>query len=325
MQIELLSQVMTGKSCIVCKRTKKKGDSISMYRIPSCPTKRKEWIECLCLDEASLGDHHRVCSAHFPNGDQSQKPSLTLRRKFISPRKHDTERGKRALKRRNLFLKPSLQQRKQKRTTTPSGSDEQERRSCTPMSASVGEQLMSSSEYSIHELPDPESDSSFTKSCDPNDTKVLVNKALVSRIELLEAQNTRLQSELRCQRPRFFRIESIVDDDTLVKFYTGFATYALLLAFFEFLGPAVNNLTYWDTEKKEKRRKMKLNPFNQLFLTLVKLRLNLRERDLAYRFGVSVGTVSKYFITWVCFLYRVFKEISWMPSVTQVRATLPCT
>ena len=56
-----------------------------------------------------------------------------------------------------------------------------------------------------------------------------------------------------------------------VKFYTGFATYALLLGF------AVNNLTYWDTEKKEERQKMKINSFTQLFLTLVKLRLNLRE------------------------------------------------
>ena len=43
----------------------------------------------------------------------------------------------------------------------------------TPMSASVGDQCMSSSEYSIHELPDPESDGSFTKSSDPSDTRFL--------------------------------------------------------------------------------------------------------------------------------------------------------
>ena len=78
----------------------------------------------------------------------------------------------------------------------------------------------------------------------------------------------------------------------LVKFYTGFTSYAVLLAFFQFLGPAINNLTYWHTERKEKRQRMKLNPFNQLFLTLVKLQLNLRESDLGYRFGISVGTVS---------------------------------
>ena len=68
---------------------------------------------------------------------------------------------------------------------------------------------------------------------------------------------------------------------------------------------------------------MKIDPLNQLILTLVKLQLNVRERDLAYRFRISVGTVSKYFVTWVCFLYHTFRDISWMPSVEQVKGTLP--
>lgn len=57
------------------------------------------------------------------------------------------------------------------------------------------------------------------------------------------------------------------------------------------------------------------------------LRLNLREKDLAIRFGVSVSIVSKYFITksWVCFLYAHLHEVQWMPDVDQVTATLPHT
>ena len=34
---------------------------------------------------------------------------------------------------------------------------------------------------------------------------------------------------------------------------------------------------------------MKLDPLNQLFLTLIKLKLNLPHRDLAHRFGISVS------------------------------------
>ena len=139
---------------------------------------------------------------------------------------------------------------------TPSGRDEHQSQSVILMSASVGEQLMSSSDYSVHELPYLESDCSFAKSADTGDTNVLVNKALVSRIEFLEAQNTRLQSDLQCQRPEFFQLENIASNDTLVKFYTGFSSYAILLAFFHFLSPAVNNLTYWGTKQKEKRRRM---------------------------------------------------------------------
>ena len=69
---------------------------------------------------------------------------------------------------------------------------------------------------------------------------------------------------------------------------------------------------------------MKLDPLNQL-LVLMKLRLNIHERDLGLRFGVSVPSVSKYFITWVCFLYAHLKEIEWMPVVDQVKTTLPHT
>ena len=68
---------------------------------------------------------------------------------------------------------------------------------------------------------------------------------------------------------------------------------------------------------------MKLDPLNQLFMTLMKLRLNLRERDLAYRFGLAVSVVSKYFITWVRFLYNHLREVDWMPTAEQVKATLP--
>ena len=68
---------------------------------------------------------------------------------------------------------------------------------------------------------------------------------------------------------------------------------------------------------------MKLDPLNQLFMTLMKLKLNLREKDLAYRFGISVSVVSKYFITWVCFLYSHLHEIDWMPTVEQIKGTMP--
>ena len=36
----------------------------------------------------------------------------------------------------------------------------------------------------------------------------------------------------------------------------------------------------YGTKPKEKRRRMKIDPLNQLFLTLVKLRLNVREREI---------------------------------------------
>ena len=62
---------------------------------------------------------------------------------------------------------------------------------------------------------------------------------------------------------------------------------------------------------------------DQLFLTLIKLRLDLKLVDLAFRFNISTGLVSRYFNTWICFLYPHPKEINWMPSTKQVEGTLP--
>ena len=58
-------------------------------------------------------------------------------------------------------------------------------------------------------------------------------------------------------------------------------------------------------------------------MTLVKLKLDLKVKDLAFCFGVSQAGVSRYVTTWICFLYNHFKEIDWMRTVEQVAGTLP--
>ena len=200
---------MTRSTCIVCNKVKKKGDTRSFFHIPKTADKRSLWLKNLQIDESSIKEHHRVCSEHFPNGDRIQPPSLTLGPRFISPKKCYTERGKRAQKRQSLFVPPK---RKQSKTISLPGEcdtdvdgESQTSRSVTPMSAQAGEQLMSSSDYSIHELPHDDSlNSSVTGEHD--ETEVLVSKALLARIEFLESQNKKLQSQLTDQKPKLFRI-----------------------------------------------------------------------------------------------------------------------
>ena len=109
-----------------------------------------------------------------------------------------------------------------------------------------------------------------------------------------------------------------MNDDSLIRFYTGFPSYEVLVAVFEFLGPAVNQLHYRGKQVAVRSHKrMKLDPKNQFFL---RLRVNAKVRDLSVRFGISSGLVSRYFTTWICFLYQHLKEIQWMPSPDQVAA-----
>ena len=110
-----------------------------------------------------------------------------------------------------------------------------------------------------------------------------------------------------------------------MKLYTGFDSYDILLAFFDFLGPSVSTLLYWKNDQRKMHQlvRTKLDPINQFFLTLIKLKLNLHNFDLGVRFGISQSLVSKYITTWICFQYQHLNEIKWMPSPAQVAGTLP--
>ena len=162
------------------------------------------------------------------------------------------------------------------------------------------------------------------KEAEHNSNESVVNAALLARIEFLEAKNAQLSKTAKSIN--HFGINQICHNNKLIRFYTGFVTYSMFLAFFTFLGPSVNELNYWGSKRKStsiRHRSCKLDPKDQLFLTLMKLRLNFPFQDLAFRFGISKTAVSRYFTTWICFLYHHLKEVDWVPSVEQVAGTLP--
>ena len=70
-------------------------------------------------------------------------------------------------------------------------------------------------------------------------TNVLVEKALLCRIEYLEAENKDLKLKLSTNARKTFSVEDVAGNDDLVKLYTGFTTYSVFIAFYEFLGPSV--------------------------------------------------------------------------------------
>lgn len=325
---------MPGDACIVCGNTRAKDPSVSMHRFPKEETKKQRWLKALELNDVS--NHARICSRHFPEGDAKlHEPQLNLGKRFASPKKRWTSRAKRAKRReaaQNLFSEES---HSKGGTTNPStgfatANDGNEVKKRPMLVAEVGEQLQT--DYQLYELPTDDSLSTSAPSAvhcsvsdTDNSTQVLVDKALLSRIELLEAENKDLKSKLSKMSRKAFSVEDVARNDDLVKLYTGFATYSVFLAFYEFLGPSVNELAYRGVAQRaqKRQRRRKLDSLNQFFLTLMKLRLNLRNKDLAFRFGICESLVSRYVTTWICFLYHHLKEVKWMPEVEQVQATLP--
>ena len=77
---------MPGQTCYICKHTKAAHPGVSMHRLPFDRSRRQLWIEALEIGD-DLPSDVRIRSRHFPDGDASQTPSLTLKKRFASPMK----------------------------------------------------------------------------------------------------------------------------------------------------------------------------------------------------------------------------------------------
>lgn len=66
-----------------------------------------------------------------------------------------------------------------------------------------------------------------------------------------------------------------------------------------------------------------LDPFSQLLLTLMKLRLNLDFTDIAYRFGISNTTASNYFFSIIDVLYERYNSLIIWPDREVLQKTVP--
>ena len=232
---------MTDTCCLVCGNSQSKDSDASFHRFPSDLGRRAIWLRVFDSQESDIKPHHRVCSRHFPNGDARSDPIATLGKRFASPIK----KGPRAKRAKGRQTKKQLSELYSSVSPTPSSS-----RSVTPstfeqpsLTAPVGEQLVS--DYQVHELPVATDGDTGPQA---HQTEVLVKTALLARIEYLEAENAKLRKECS-PTTSYFRIEQVKHDDSLVKFYTGFITYQIFLAFFHFLGPVVHKLNYWGSKE----------------------------------------------------------------------------
>lgn len=79
---------------------------------------------------------------------------------------------------------------------------------------------------------------------------------------------------------------TLKDDAKKVKYFTGLPSFAVL--------KAIYNLA-----AKELPKSADFPLFQQYLILLVKLRLNVGDLDLAYRFGISQASVSRYIHKWV--------------------------
>ena len=105
--------------------------------------------------------------------------------------------------------------------------------------------------------------------------------------------------------------QDFFDSPEKVRFYTGLPSYDVLMIVFEHVAPHVS------------RRPTVLDSFQEFVMVLFKLRLNVPFQDLAYRFNVSLSSVSRIFTSWITVMdARLSCFIKW-PDREQLWKTMP--
>ncbi len=170
-------------------------------------------------------------------------------------------------------------------------------------------------------------------------------------MEEMKKENERLHHELQESKSREmiykFAIERFSGSNEDIKFYTGFPDYPTLIEFWKYVEPSASNLTYFSYVRDNtnainfknhfpylvgKQKKFtgsnvgssrKMQPIDEFWLFLTRLRLGLFERDLSFRFNISKQVVSDITITWANFLYLMLGGLPIWSSKEQIRQHLP--
>ena len=104
----------------------------------------------------------------------------------------------------------------------------------------------------------------------------------------------------------------ITNDESKVHYYTELPSCAILRAIFTI---TAKGLSRDDTQA--------CTLFEHFLITLIKLRLNLSDQDLAYRFALSQPSVSRYIAKWLDLLSTKFLFLIHWPDRQELMKTMP--
>ena len=123
------------------------------------------------------------------------------------------------------------------------------------------------------------------------------------RLYTLQTENEMLKVDTK----KWFK-----ENDEKVLFYTGLANFKVLQTAFDFLFAVVG----------EKNRAV-LSPFQEMVLTLMRLRLNLTINDLSYRFNISRSTTSSVVLKWINVMFLRLRPLMMWPGREEIISTTP--
>ena len=157
-----------------------------------------------------------------------------------------------------------------------------------------------------------------------NETVLLKKELEQARNETEHARKEAEQSSLKVElftiemeqlKQNQFTMETLEKSNEKVIFFTGLPKFSILRKVFELA------LKVLPTSHVHGNRV--LDNFSEFLMTLMKLRLNLKNMDLAYRFGVCESVVTHTVHNWLNILYMALKFLIRWPDRDELRKTLP--
>lgn len=163
-----------------------------------------------------------------------------------------------------------------------------------------------------------------------------------NRIKCLEQEINELQAkanelEVNCERlkTKVFSLDRFMANNNAAHFYTGFENWDAFMTLYRYLKPGQKgeNIVYWYASNTKSPsgevnidrggRPRALNPLDEYFLVMCRLRQGFHEEHLCHLFDISLSTVSRIFISWINFMFLKLGGLTIWLSREAVNDTMP--
>jgi len=298
--------------CIVvgCSTKSGKHKDINCFRVPAVISnqgeeteelsreRRNRWISAISRGDVKTKDilqHERVCDRHFVSGrpaaiwdkfNTDWVPTLNLGKTSYREKDHEaaTARAERSRTRRKRAIEEQeykLHVAKQLDILNEAGITvaDMEFENSEP-----GTSILDSSITNEQNMEDIEEEEVVGTPVDIGTQTEMFDVPSPVDVEFQDAETQTDEFEYQFYSKSYQAPDrDYFNTDEKVRFYTGLPSFDVLVTTFEHVAPHVT------------RRTLSLDKFQEFMIVLMKLRLNVPFQDLAFRFNISLSTVSRIF------------------------------
>jgi len=327
-----------GAVILGCSKRSGRDKDVSFFRLPKVVSNKGEEIYSLskrrrdgflaAISRVGLTDtilkNDRICSRHFISGKPADLldhtnpdwlPSLNLGHNKAKLSSTATERWERR-NARQLRKEEAAQSIIDSTVVEPSVTDDTSTDAAT-QTAEAAQSIIDSTVVEPSVTDDTSTDAA-TQTADIARKDACIQIGGVNVIEdttqtdpkiLIDASTQTYQDASNFLPP--FSEEALLRDE-YVKFYTGLPSCKVLKTVFNHVKPAISHYPH-----------CKLAPFQEFMIVLMKLRLNAHMQDLAYRFNISLPTISRMFWKWIKVMNCRLRHLIFWPDRDALMKTMP--